>query len=115
MKKEETFYEPLEPLESDGNESIFLNSEKTLKITITDGDHTLREGIDYRTVYVHGHGDVQMSWLMVTRGRGKYENMFLRAYVYNTPPEQIPPERRENCDAIMDLYYLAQTETDGSL
>lgn len=114
MKKEETFYEPFEPLESDGNESIFLNPEKTLKITVTDGDRILREGIDYRTVYVRGHGNVQMSWLMVARGKGKYEKMFLRAYVYNAPPELIPPERRENCDAILDIYHLAQTENDGS-
>lgn len=55
-----------------------------------------------------------MSWLMVARGRGKYENMFLRADVYNTPPELIPPGQEENYDAIMDLYYLAQTGNGGS-
>ena len=114
MKKEETYYEPFSPLESDGNESIFLNPEKTLKITFTDGDYTLREGIDYRTVYVRRHGDTRMSWLMVTRGRGKYENVFLRADVYNIPPELIPPGQEDDREIITDLYRFTQMNNDGS-
>lgn len=114
METEETCYEPFFPLESDGNEFIFLNPEKTLKITITDGDYTLREGVDYKAVYVRGRGDTQTAWLMVARGKGKYENLFLRGDVYRLSPELIPPEREENMDAAMDLYFLAQQENDGS-
>ncbi|MDE7233815.1 MAG: hypothetical protein K2N29_02025 [Ruminiclostridium sp.] len=45
-----------------------------LKITITDGDYTLREGIDYTTHYCRGTSE--MAWLTVVVGIGKYENIF---------------------------------------
>lgn len=115
---EETYYEPFLPSKEDGNESIFLNAEKTIKITVTDGDYTLREGIDYRAVYVRGHGDASYSTLMVAGGMGKYKNLFFQGVEYRVLPELIPPEREENVEQIMQLYYLAhreqEQENDGS-
>ena len=50
---------------------------KRLKITITDGDYTLQEGIDYKVIY--SPGTEEMSWLMLMEGIGKYENIYLHA------------------------------------
>lgn len=68
---EERCYEPFRRPKDESDESVFLNAAKTLKITITDGDYTLREGIDYTTLYIRGHGDTEMAWSAAKGNTGR--------------------------------------------
>lgn len=92
MEKEETYYERVDPLEQvianlppeeffEMSEiaPIFANEARTVKATITDGDYTLQEGIDYETFYYRGHGKTEIVWFAVAIGKGKYDKMFFHA------------------------------------
>lgn len=70
------------------DDPIFLNEEKTLKMTITDGDYTLREGVDYKTVYCRGYDDSATSWSAISKGMGKYEKMLLKGCEFRFPPDR---------------------------
>ena len=60
-----------------------------LKITITDGDYTLREGVDYKTYDCRGLDD--MVWLTMVVGIGKYENIFFRGHQNRLLPDGTSP------------------------
>lgn len=109
---EERYYEPFRRPESESDESVFLNAAKTLKITITDGDYTLREGIDYTILYIRGHGDTEMVWSAMVGGEGKYGALFLFSNEYRASLGELTPEREENFRSIMELYHLKDHEDD---
>ena len=79
-----------------------------LKITITDGDYMLQEGIDYETYCSRGTNE--MVWFMALEGIGKYENIFLRGY------ELIPSENnswtQEDAESFRE-YFRSEIEKNG--
>lgn len=79
------------PDEIPGN-PILLTEDKKLKVTITDGDYTLHEGIDYRLHYFRGKGDVK--WTSLAVGQGKYDHFYLFGYKHQEPNPE-PPSMRE--------------------
>ncbi len=109
---EERCYEPFHRPKGESDEAIFINAAKTLKITITDGDYTLREGIDYTTLYIRGHGDTEMAWAAMVGGEGKYGAFFLISNEYRASLDEITPEREENFRSIMELCHLKDREKD---
>lgn len=109
---EETYYEPFRRPGSESDETIFLNAAKTLKITITDGDYTLREGIDYKTLYIEGHGDTETAWKVIVGGEGKYGALLLQSSEYRASLGELTPEREENFRTIMELRHLKDKEDD---
>lgn len=65
---------------------IFLNSGKNLTFTIKDGDYTLREGVDYKTRYYGGTGDVR--WVVLLEGLGKYKRTLFYGAEMGFPVEE---------------------------
>ena len=121
MEKEKTYYEPVDPLEwaetytfdefirligtPIENDPIFLNEARTLKATITDGDYTLQEGIDYETLYYRGRGKAEAVWFAVAFGKGKYDKMFFYAGEYRLPSNMRALTREPGFDDFMKLFY----------
>ena len=78
-----------------------------LKITITDDDYMLQEGVDYKTYDCRGLKE--MVWLTVVVGIGKYENIFFRGYENRLLPDGTPPWTQEDADAFRE-YFRSEIE-----
>lgn len=78
-----------------------------LKITITDGDYTLREGIDYEVIY--SPGTKEMSWLVLMAGIGKYENIFFNAHENRVLPDGSHQMSKEDAESFRE-YFRAEIE-----
>lgn len=72
-------------MKKEGNEITGICCGGGLKITITDGDYTLREGIDYTSFLCRGLSN--MVWVVKTEGKGKYKNLFLRCHEIRETPD----------------------------
>lgn len=99
-------------MKKEENEVYVIPYDGELKITITDGDYTLREGIDYTILYIRGHGDTEMVWSAMVGGEGKYGALFLFSNEYRASLGELTPEREENFRSIMELYHLKDHEDD---
>ncbi len=85
-----------------------------LKVTITDGDYTLREGIDYVTYDCRGLDETV--WLMMVVGIGKYDNIFFRGHENRMLPDGSSPWTQEDAESLRE-YFRSQIEgnkNDGS-
>lgn len=81
-----------------------------LKITITDGDYTLREGIDYKVIY--SPGTEEMFWLVLMEGIGKYENIFFHAHENRVSPDGSHRMSEEDKESFRE-YFRSEIERNG--
>ncbi len=84
------------------NEVYVIPYDGELKITITDGDYTLREGVDYETYCVDGNGKV-VDWLLLMIGMGKYKKMFFCQGKLVMAAEELIASRGKEIEALLDL------------
>ncbi len=78
-----------------------------LKITITDGDYTLQEGVDYKTYDCRGLDETV--WLTVVVGVGKYENIFFRGHENRLFPDGSPLWSQEDAESFRE-YFRSEIE-----
>lgn len=128
MKKEETYYEQVDPIEWAESytfeeflklvgtpiepDPIFLNKARTLKTTIVDGDYTLREDIDYEIRYFRGHGGTEAVWAAIAIGKGNYDTMFFCAGEYSLPASIREMRWQPGFEEYMNLFYPEKKTDD---
>lgn len=85
-----------------------------LKLTITDGDYTLQEGVDYITYDCRGLDEAV--WLTMVTGIGKYENIFFRGHENRLLPDGSSPWKKEDEESLREYFrsQLEENKNDGS-
>lgn len=73
-----------------------------IKITITDGDYTLREGVDYETFLGDGNCKI-VDRFSIIAGMGKYEKLLLCGSELVMSTQALFSERSKEIEALLDL------------
>lgn len=89
-------------MKKEENEVYVIPYDGELKFTITDGDYTLREGVDYETYCVDGN-EKTVDWLLLMVGMGKYQKMLFCQSKLATATEELIASRGKEIEALLDL------------